>query len=97
MELAQANTARETGNEGQARVCARRAAGIAIRAFLLYYQKPVLSSSAVDLIQWVQTQPDLPEEARTAASRLLLRVTPDFRLPIEADLILETRQLILVT
>ncbi|MBM2849365.1 MAG: hypothetical protein HW418_2307 [Anaerolineales bacterium] len=30
-ELAQAHKARAAGNEGQARVCARRAAGIALR------------------------------------------------------------------
>jgi len=30
-KLAQAHKARAAGNEGQARVCARRAAGIAVR------------------------------------------------------------------
>lgn len=96
VEFSRAASARVKGNEGQARVCSRRAAGIAIREFLLYHHHPVLSPSATDLLRWVQSQPDLPEEARTAASHLLMRVMPDFKLPVDADLVEEARRLIAI-
>ena len=92
-EFAQAALARSKGNEGQARVCARRAAGIAIRQYLLRRGERVPSPSAYDLLQIIEADSALPEEIRRAAGLLRLRVTEAFTLPVDADLIEEARRL----
>jgi|SRR5271157_2383956 len=88
-ELEQAEAARSAGNEGKARVCARRAAGMAAR---LYYQRHgmrVESSSAYSLLSTLAELPGLDEGIRQAARDLTRRVNPDFRLPPGVDLIAE--------
>lgn len=93
-EMDHAETARSSGNEGQARVCARRAAGVAIREFLICQHQSLQSTSATDLLQWVRSESALPAEMREIADHLLVRVTPEFRLPISVDLLDETRRFI---
>ncbi len=93
-ELAQAEAARAAGFEGRARVNARRAAGIAIRA---YFQARGVSqgqASAFELIQLLREQTDLPEGVSQVLDHLLQRVNPDFALPEAVDLIAETRWLV---
>ena len=92
-EFDQAAAARSKGNEGQARVCARRAAGIAIRQYLLRRGERVPSPSAYDLLRLIETDSSFPESIRRAAGLLRLRVTEAFTLPVEADLIEEARAL----
>lgn len=92
-EIERAEAARLAGNEGMARVCARRAAGIAIREFLARRGTAWRSPSAYALLHTLQSMDDLPAEAILAAERLLMRVTPEFSLPIQADLIIESRRL----
>jgi len=46
IEFERAETARSSGNEGQARVCARRAAGIAIREYYARRGQSVHTPSA---------------------------------------------------
>ena len=94
-EFTQAAAARAKGNEGQARVCARRAAGIAIRQYLLRRGESVPSPSAYDLLQLIEADPAFAEDIRRAASLLRLRVTEEFTLPVDADLIEEARKLCL--
>ncbi len=93
-ELAQAETARASGYEGRARVNARRAAGMAVRAFLLARGDVVGSGSAVDLLQTFRDQPDTPDDIRQVLEHLLIRVNQDFELPLSVDLIGETRWLV---
>jgi hypothetical protein len=93
-EMKRAEAARASGNEGQARVCARRAAGHAIRAWLRYHQQTTAATLATDLIEQIRTQSGLPEEIHQVAEHLLLRVTPEFTLPVQVDLLFETRWLI---
>lgn len=92
-ELDRAEAARRTGNEGQARVCARRAAGIAIREYLGRRGLPARNPSAYELLQLVADLPDAPPDARQAAVILTLRVTESFTLPVDADLIEEAWRL----
>jgi HEPN domain-containing protein len=92
-ELEKAVTARENGNEGMARVCARRAAGLIIGEYL---QRRGISSpgpSAYDRLRLLLNLADAPEQARQIGDHLLRRVNQDFNLPFEADLIEETRRL----
>jgi HEPN domain-containing protein len=92
-EFEQAQKARANGNEGQARVCARRAAGIAIRDYLVRNGIRPPSRSAHDLLNLIKEHPPLPPDLKLAADHLTLRVTEEFKLPIEADLVAESKLL----
>jgi len=92
-EFDNAEKARLRKNEGQARVCARRAAGIAIREYFIYKGMRVTSSSAYDMTNLLKDDPALPSEIRLIADHLTLRVTEEFKLPVNADLIAEARTL----
>ncbi len=83
--LQDAMQSRRRGNEGRARVSARRAAGFAIS---LEAQRQDLSrapQSAYKLLRWYAQREDLQPELRAAAQRLIARVGPDFRLPHRED------------
>jgi hypothetical protein len=85
--LADARTAQEAGNEGRARVCARRAAGIASREWLTRHGVPVRNASAYQALQNLAQFPDLAPDLQQAAIYLTMRVTEAFSLPEEIDLI----------
>ena len=90
-ELDRAAQARERGNEGQARVCARRAAGIAVREYLTRRGIRPPSTSAYDLLNLLKDNPLLAPDLKQIADHLTLRVTEEFKLPIDADLVREAR------
>ncbi|MCK6539240.1 MAG: hypothetical protein L6Q26_04205 [Anaerolineales bacterium] len=92
-EFAQAERARARGNEGQARVCARRAAGIAVREYLERKGIRPRSTSAYDLLNLLKDDPLLSPDLRLIADHLTLRVTEEFKLPVDADLVAEARTL----
>jgi len=92
-ELKHAEQARSLGLEGRARVCARRAAGLALRAFWGMEDESG-NTSVIPLLQRLRNAQDMPEPMRRVAEHLLARVTPEFTLPFQADLIAETRWLI---
>jgi HEPN domain-containing protein len=91
-EFEKAEQARARGNEGQARVCARRAAGIAIREYLIRQGIRPPSVSAYDLLNLLKDDPDLSADLKLIADHLTLRVTEEFKLPVDADLIAEARK-----
>ncbi len=90
-EFEKAEKARQRGNEGQARVCARRAAGIAAREYLIRRGIRPPSPSAMDLLNLLKEDPLLSPDLKLIADHLTLRVTEEFKLPVEADLIAEAR------
>lgn len=92
-EIGRAITARENGNEGKARVCARRAAGLIIGEYLQRREIPPPGPSAYDHLRLLLELADAPKQARQISEHLLQRVNQDFDLPIDVDLIEETRQL----
>jgi hypothetical protein len=92
-EFKKAGLARARGNEGQARVCARRAAGLAARHYLVTRGTPPRSSSAYDLLRILAEDPAVDEQLRRSASHLTLRVDEEFKLPPGIDLIAEARHL----
>ena len=59
-EFEKAEQARARGNEGQARVCARRAAGIAIREYLTRRGICPPSASAYDLLNLLKDDSVFP-------------------------------------
>lgn len=92
-EFELAALARKRGNEGQARVCARRAAGIAVRDYLTRIGIHPRSASAYDLLNLLKDDPLLSPDLKLIADHLTLRVTEEFKLPVEADLVAEARKL----
>lgn len=92
-ELHLAETARQAGNEGKARVCARRAAGHIAGEYLQRRGAPSRSTSAISRLQVLITLPDLEPQVRETAGHFLLRINPDHQLPVEVDLISEARWL----
>lgn len=90
-ELEKAQAARARGNEGQARVCARRAAGIAAREYLERQGVLPTSLSAYDLLNLLKEDPHLSTDLKSIADHLTVRVTEEFKLPVDADLIAEAR------
>lgn len=90
-EFEKAEQARALKNEGQARVCARRAAGIAIREYLTRQGVRPPSVSAYDLLNLLKDDPRLSPDLRRIADHLTLRVTDEFKLPVDADLVAEAR------
>ncbi|MCI0521552.1 MAG: hypothetical protein L0Z70_15010, partial [Chloroflexi bacterium] len=75
-EIRQAETARAAGNEGMARVCARRAAGIAIGEYLQRRGLPDPGPNAYNRIQRLASLREVAPEVSRVASHLLARVTP---------------------
>jgi len=90
-EFQLADQARTKGNEGQARVCARRAAGIAIREYLVRKGTRPGSASAYDLLNLVKEDPLLSPDLKLIANHLTLRVTEEFKLPVNVDPVAEAR------
>ena len=91
-EFERAALARQRNNEGQARVCARRAAGIAVREYLSRRGIRPPSTSAYDLLNLVKEDPLLSANLRQTAEHLTLRVTEEFKLPVDVDLVAEARE-----
>jgi len=92
-ELENARHARQNGNEGKARVCARRAAGMAIRRYFLKTSLIERKESALELIQIFEKEPGIPPEIIALANNLSLRVTQSFNLPEGVDLIVDAQRL----
>jgi hypothetical protein len=92
-ELRQAETAREAGNEGMARVCARRAAGIAAGEYLRRHGLSLADPSAYVRLKFLLQLPHTPPEVQEVVSHFIMRINPDRNLPIPADLIAEARWL----
>ncbi len=92
-EITQAEAARAAGNEGRARVCARRAAGAVISEYMRRQGLQLRGPSAYDRVRDLIAMPDISPEVRQAAEHFLQRVTTEFTLPEDIDLIDEARWL----
>jgi hypothetical protein len=77
-EFSAARRARETGNEGMVRVCARRAAGIAILYWLQRHQGRQWGMDAMSRLKGLQAEEGTQADIRGAAGRLVQRITPGF-------------------
>lgn len=87
-ELIAARAARSAGNEGKARVCARRAAGKALQTSGLSSGPPL---AAIGLFL---DSHQLPYEVQEACSHLLLPVNEQYRLADGIDLISDTEKIV---
>lgn len=93
-ELSRGESARQQGLEGRARVCARRAAGIAARAYLESRGLPLPGTSVMDLLACLQSLPGLSPGIQQAVEHLLTRVNESCELPPEIDLLAIVRRLV---
>ena len=87
-ELISARAARAAGNEGKARVCARRAAGKALRTAGLSSGPPLAA------IRLFLDSHKLPHDVQEACSHLLLTVNEEYRLADGIDLIADSEKIV---
>jgi hypothetical protein len=92
-EIDHAEKARAEGNEGRARVCARRAVGIVLGEYFRRNQFTFESPSAYDRLRFAEKMPDIPSGLLAMFQHFLIRVSPDYTLPVESNLIAEARQI----
>jgi hypothetical protein len=96
-EIRRAEEARLSGNEGMARVCARRAAGVLIGEYIKRHGTSLVagkeSGSSYDRLRYLSELPEVSPQVAHTADHLLQRVTIEHTLMEEVDLIAETRWL----
>ena len=98
-ELETGKRAQERGNEGMARVCARRAAGWAANAFLEEQGIHIRAKSSFQRLLYLKDSDLLPRETRESLERLTLSLEKDDTQgesywPLDVDLLDEARQVI---
>jgi len=92
-EISQALRARKDGNEGKARVCARRAAGIVCTVYLHQIGYNLESNSITVGLKTLYESHHITNQAKNLIPHFLIHVTTDHTLPIGADLVQDARQL----
>ena len=93
-ELAAASLAWEDGNEGKARVCARRAVALAAESWLARLAEPMWRGDAMEHLRRIQLQVCFPLPVRQAAERLTTAVTRRHDAPFTSDPIGDARLII---
>lgn len=77
-ELAVAEQSIRIGNAGRARVCARRAAGIAIAYWLQRHPERAWGTDAITRLHGLRAEESVPAAVRDAALRLTAKITEQF-------------------
>lgn len=80
-EINRGREAERAGNEGKTRAAARRAVGIAVRAFQERSGNKQYGADSVRQLQGIAADQSLPGEVRDAAMRLQTRLSQDFTSP----------------
>ena len=88
-EILLAKQSRQEGNEGRARVCARRAAGAAVKEYLIQKGTSQKGENAIQSLLIFRQSKMLPLRVQEAVDWLIQRVNQDYNLPSEVDLIHE--------
>ena len=85
-ELKRGREAKEDGNEGMTRVCARRAAGAAIRLWKGKRGRDIKwGTSAMSQLKTMSLDVSFPEAVRQAAERLTTQQQHDHTMPFDND------------
>jgi hypothetical protein len=90
-ELGHAEQARSKGNEGMARVCARRAAGIVIGEYLSRHGYSTTTHSAYERVKLLCSLPEVNQGTKDIAGHFLLKVSKDHGFSEDIDLIDDVR------
>ncbi len=93
-ELAKATEGLKAGNDGLARVCARRAVALAAQHRLEQQNLPDWQGDAMHQLRQIQEETTFPLSVREAAQRLLTKVTEQGQLPMTTDPITDARIII---
>lgn len=94
-ELNHAENSQEQGNEGRARVCARRAAGHVAGEYLQRNGMKVDSMNSLNRLKAMLSRTELSQDTKSIIEHFLIHTTTEHNLPIEADLIEDVRFLAL--
>jgi hypothetical protein len=86
-EISSARQARAVKNEGKSRVCSRRAAGIVAKTYISDKNPNLQLKSAYEYLKYLHADPQISEDIKEVVNHFLIKVTPDYLLPIDADLI----------
>jgi hypothetical protein len=92
-ELATAEAAWKAGNEGKARVCARRAVAVATEDWLARLPVRRWRGDAMEHLRQIQKDESFPLPIRQAAERLSTAVTRKDSAPFTTDPISDARQI----
>jgi len=84
-EIQDGKEAKEIGNIGKARVCARRGCEIAVEHWLQYNPNKNWGASAISRLNQLQSDESIPENIREAAERLVKKVDQNFEIGIDID------------
>jgi hypothetical protein len=90
-ELAKATKGLQDGNEGLARVCARRAVAIGTQNLAERTGTPAWPGDAMHQLRRIQEEESFPLEVREAAQRLITTVAQRDRAPMSTDPIADAR------
>jgi hypothetical protein len=93
-ELAAAEAAWQDGNDGKARVCARRAVARATEAWLARLPLPRWHGDAMAHLRQIQQDASFPLPIRQAAERLSTPVTNQHAAPFTTDPVADARLII---
>jgi hypothetical protein len=93
-ELERALRAQAAGNAGRARVGARRASGLAIRAYYQRHEGAGWGGDALTQLARLQQDETVPAAIRAAAARLTTKVDFDHQLPFDDDPVKDARLII---
>ncbi len=92
-EIEHAVAARGAGNEGMARVCARRAAGIIIGEYLHRHGDARPKDNAYDRLARFMALPEIDDQVKEVCSHFLMKVDLQHKLPGDPDLVAEVNWL----
>lgn len=84
-EIQAGELAKQTGNLGKARVCARRGCFFAISHWLEFNPQKDWGESAISMLTKLQGNQSIPKNIRDAAERLTKKVNQNFETGIEED------------
>ena len=93
-EFTTADRALAAGNEGMARVCARRVAGIAIAFWLEQSPDKSWGIDAMSRLRHLHMELSVPADVRDAARNLTAKVTGQFSSSPPADAISDSRVIV---
>jgi len=90
-ELAKAGKGRQEGNDGLARVCARRAVALGAQNWVERSGTKSWPADAMNILRKIQGDETFPPGIREAAQRLLTAVTQQDQTPMSSDPIGDAR------
>ena len=90
-ELAKAETGLREGNDGLARVCARRAVALGAQDWMERNERSEWPAGAMNQLLKIQQEEAFPPAMREAAQRLLTKVSQRDQAPVSIDPIADAR------